>query len=268
MLPAATVVVPLMVLVPVRVRVDPAGKFMAPLPLMALAKVWLVPLRLRLSVPLLTMAPPTLPLVPPLPSVKVPALMVVVPFKLKSLLTVKLPPPALVRLAPVPRICAPRVLAAVWVSVRVPALASVTSALRVSAAPVMLSAESAAVPPTAPDRVTLPVPAETLRLRAVLSESMVLLKVMGWLVLDTVALPARVTGPPKVSAPVALSVPPRVVALARDRPPVMLSVPAVCCRAPMVSPLAPTVSVPPDWISVPLPRFNPAMVVDSAADGL
>ena len=257
-----------MVLVPVRVRVEPAGKFMAPVPLMALAKVWLVSLRLRLSVPLLTMAPPTLPLVPPLPSVKVPALMVVVPFKLRSLLTVKVPLPALVRLAPVPSTCALRVLAAVWVSVREPALASVTSALRVSAAPVTLSAESAPELPTAPDRVTLPVPALTVRLRAVLSESMVLLKVIGWLVLDTVALPAKVTGPPKVSAPVALSVPPRVVALASDRPPVTLSVPAVCCRAPMVSPPAPTLSVPPDWMSVPLPRFRPATVVDSAAAGL
>ena len=112
-------------------------------------------------------------------TVKVPALTVVAPLAVRLLLTVSTPLPALVKLAPAPSTSAPRVLASVLVSDRVPALTSVTSALRASAAPLTLSDESAPVLPTVPDRVTLPVPALTVRLRAVLSELMVLLKVIG-----------------------------------------------------------------------------------------
>ena len=70
-----------------------------------------LPERLMLRVPLLTMSPPTLPVLPPVPRVRVPALMVVVPVCAAFPARTSVPVPDLVRLAEVG--CAARAVAKV-----------------------------------------------------------------------------------------------------------------------------------------------------------
>ena len=96
-LPVPSAVLPLCMPLPEISRFVLLARLRAPVPLRDGKLV--LPVRLMLSVPLLTIAPPTLPVLPPVPRVRVPALMVVVPVCAALPARTRLPAPDFVKVA-------------------------------------------------------------------------------------------------------------------------------------------------------------------------